>query len=34
VDGARLLDVSLRWNNPRDGRGDADFWAAFRQACG
>jgi hypothetical protein len=32
--GAHLLDVSLRFKNPRDGQGDADFWGAIRQSCG
>jgi hypothetical protein len=28
---ASVLDVLLRWNNPRDGRGDANFWGGIRQ---
>jgi hypothetical protein len=31
---ASVLDVSLRWDNAQDGRGDADFWGGFRQDCG
>jgi hypothetical protein len=32
--GAHVLDVFLRWDNARDGKGDADFWGAIREACG
>lgn len=31
--GGNVLDVSLRWNNAHDGRGDADFWGAIRSGC-
>jgi hypothetical protein len=30
---ASVLDVLLRWNNPRDGRSDANFWGGIRQGC-
>ena len=31
--GANVLDVSLRWQNPRDGAGDANFWGGIRRSC-
>ena len=31
--GANVLDVSMRWRNPRDGRGDASFWGGIRRSC-
>jgi hypothetical protein len=30
---ADVLDVFLRWENPRDGHGDASFWGGIRRAC-
>jgi hypothetical protein len=32
--GANVLDVSIRWRNPRDGQGDANFWGGIRRVCG
>jgi hypothetical protein len=31
--GANVLDVSMTWRNPRDGRGDANFWTGIRPDC-
>jgi hypothetical protein len=30
---ATVLDVFMRWDNPRDGSGDASFWGGIRQLC-
>jgi hypothetical protein len=29
--GATRLSVSIWWNHPREGRGDANFWAGIRE---
>lgn len=31
--GANVVDVSMTWRNPRDGRGDANFWTGVRPDC-
>ena len=31
--GANVLNVSMTWRNPHDGRGDANFWTGIRPDC-